>query len=104
MQKTIILIVTAASLMAAAHKTFTGTITDSMCGKDHAAMKMGTDAKCAVACVKAGAKFALYDGKTTYTLSDQAAPEKFAGQRVTVTGTLADKGGVIHVTKIETAK
>jgi hypothetical protein len=103
MKKTLMLFIAAASLLAAADKTFTGTITDSMCGKDHSAMKMGTDAKCTVACVKAGAKYALYDGKKTYTLSDQTAPEKFAGQKVTVTGSL-DSAGTLQVTKIEAAK
>jgi len=103
MKKTLALIMTAASLLAAADKTFTGTITDSMCGKDHSAMKTGTDAKCTVACVKAGAKYALYDGKKAYTLSDQTAPEKFSGQKVTVTGSV-DKAGTLQVTKIEAVK
>jgi hypothetical protein len=103
MKKTIVLIIAAASVLAAADTTFTGTITDSMCGKDHSSMKMGTDAKCTIACVKAGAKYALYDGKKPYTLSDQTAPEKFAGQRVTVTGSV-DKSGALQVTKIEAAK
>jgi starvation-inducible outer membrane lipoprotein len=92
----------ASAILAAADKTFTGTVTDSMCGKDHSAMKMGSDPKCTVACVKAGAKYAINDGKNTYTLSDQLAPEKFAGQRVTVTGTL--NGTTVKVTKIEAAK
>lgn len=103
MKKTMALIIAAASILAAADATFTGTITDSMCGKDHSPMKMGTDAKCTTACVKAGAKYALYDGKKSYTLSDQSAPEKFAGQRVTVTGSV-DKSGTLQVTKIEAAK
>ena len=104
MKKTIVLMIAAAALLAAADQTFTGTVTDSMCGKDHAAMKMGTDTKCTTACVKAGAKYAIFDGKKTYTLSDQTAPEKFAGQKVTVTGTLSDKTGIIQVTKIEASK
>ena len=103
MKKTLMFVIAAASLLAAADKTFTGTITDSMCGKDHSAMKMGTDAKCTVACVKAGAKYALYDGKKTYTLSDQTAPVKFAGQKVTVTGSV-DNAGTLQVTKIDAAK
>jgi hypothetical protein len=103
MKTTIALIFAAASIVSAADKTFTGKITDSMCGKDHADMKMGTDAKCTAACVKSGAKYALYDGKKTYTLSDQTAPEKFAGQKVTVTGSL-DNAGTLQVTKIEAAR
>ncbi len=102
MKKTILLALTATAFLAAADKTFTGTITDSMCGKDHTAMKMGADGKCSTACVKAGAKYALLDGTNVYTLSDQNTPEKFAGQKVTVTGTLQDK--TLKVTKIEAAK
>src|SRR5438309_1584471 len=64
-------------------QTFTGTITDSMCGKaDHSQMQMGpTNAACTLACVDVhGATYVLYDGKNAYTLSDQKTPEKFAGQ------------------------
>jgi hypothetical protein len=103
MKKTIALIIAAASFLVAADQTFTGTITDSMCGKDHAAMKMGSDAKCADGCVKGGAKYAIYDGKKVYTLSDQKTPAKFSGQKVTVTGSV-DKSGVLQVTKIEAAQ
>jgi len=103
MKKTIALMIAAASILAAADSAFTGTVTDSMCARDHSSMKMGTDAKCTVACVKAGAKYSLWDGKKNYTLSDQTAPEKFAGQRVTVTGSV-DKSGTLQVTKIEPAK
>ena len=74
-----------------AKQTFTGVITDSMCANgDHSRMKMGSnDAECTIACVQAhGAQYVLYDGKRSYTLSDQQTPEKFAGKKVTVTGTL----------------
>lgn len=104
MKMTIALFISAASFLSAADQTFTGTMTDSMCGKDHSSMKMGSDSKCTIACVKAGAKYAIYDGKRAYTLSDQTTPEKFAGQRVIVTGTLTEKTSLIHVTKIESAK
>lgn len=81
-----------ATLAAAQGKQkFTGTITDSMCAEgDHSRMRMGsTDGECTIACVAAhGAMYVLYDGKETYTLSDQQTPEKFAGKKVTVTGTL----------------
>ena len=88
-------------------QTFTGTITDSMCAKaDHSQMQMGpTDAECVKACVAAhGASYVLYDGKKTYDLSDQQMPEKFAGQKVTVTGTLDAKTGKIAVQSIAAAK
>lgn len=97
----------AALLCAApASQTFTGTITDDMCGKDgHAGMKMGSDAKCVTECVKGmNAKYALYDGNEVYVLSDQKAPAKFAAQKVTVTGTLDPAKKIIKVEKIEPAK
>ena len=57
-----------------------------------------TDAECTVACVLAhGALYVLYDGKEVYTLSDQTTPEKFAGKKVTVTGTLDAKTKTIHM-------
>ncbi len=66
---------------------------------DHSRMRMGpTDAECTVACVLAhGALYVLYDGKEVYTLSDQTTPEKFAGKKVTVTGTLDAKTKTIHM-------
>jgi hypothetical protein len=90
-----------AALVAAPEKQkFTGVVTDSMCSSaDHRGMRMGpTDAECTVACVLAhGALYVLYDGKEVYTLSDQAAPEKFAGKKVTVTGTLDARTKTIHM-------
>jgi hypothetical protein len=88
-------------------QTFTGVITDGMCASaDHSRMQMGpTDADCTVACVSAhGATYVLYDGKAAYTLSDQVTPEKFAGQKVTVVGTLDVKTGTIQVDSITAAK
>jgi len=81
-------------------RKFTGVITDSMCSSaDHKGMRMGpTDAECTIACVLAhGALYVLYDGKEVYTLSDQTTPEKFAGKKVTVTGTLDAKTRTIHM-------
>jgi hypothetical protein len=72
-------------------QTFTGTITDDACaGVGHARMQMGpTDAECTKACVIShGTAYVLEDGKTIYALSDQQTPEPFAGQKVTIVGTL----------------
>ena len=92
------------SALLASAATFKGKITDSMCNLDHKSMKMGPDAECTRACVKQGSKYVLHDGKKAYKLSDQQAPEKFAAQKVKVTGTLFEKTGVIQVDKIEAAK
>ncbi|HEV2198338.1 MAG TPA: DUF5818 domain-containing protein [Bryobacteraceae bacterium] len=93
--------------VAAGKQTFTGVITDNMCERgDHSRMRMGsTDAECTIACVQAhGALYVLFDGKDVYTLSDQDKPEKFAGQKVTVTGTLDAKTKTIHMDSITAAK
>ena len=92
---------------APATQTFTGTITDNMCARGgHSQMRMGpTDAECTVACVGAhGAMYVLFDGKDVYTLSDQRTPEKFAAQKVKVTGTLDAKTKTIQVESITAAK
>ena len=101
------LLVTAALPAAPGRQMFAGTVTDSVCANaDHLQMRMGpTDAECTVACVGAhGATYVLYDGKEAYTLSDQQTPEKFAGQKVTVTGTLDAKTKTIQVDSITASK
>ena len=94
------------SALLASAGTFTGVITESMCVKDHKTMNMGPDADCIRACVKAdkNVKYVLFDGHKIYKLSDQQTPEKFAAKRVTITGTLFEKTGVIKVDKIEAAR
>jgi hypothetical protein len=96
-----------AALVQPGKQTFTGTITDSMCADaDHSHMRMGpTDAECAVACVaEHDATYVLRRGKNVYLLSDQKTPEKFAGHRVTVIGTLNAKTMTIHVDSMRAAK
>ena len=86
---------------------FKGVITDSMCARgDHSAMKMGpTDAECTTACVYAhGAVYVLFDGKNAYVLSDQKTPEKFAGKKVLVTGSLDAKAKMIQVVSMTAAQ
>src|SRR5690242_16677080 len=103
MTKAIALTFLTAGLMFGA--TFTGMISDSGCKGDHKAMNMGNDAQCTAACVKAhGAKYVLWDGKDAYTLSDQKAPEQFAGKKVTVMGTLDTKTSTIKVDSMEAAQ
>ena len=101
-------IVAIAALAAPAGKqTFTGIVTDSMCLKgDHSKMQMGpTDAQCTIACIQEhDASYVLYDGKNVYTLSDQRTPERFAAQKVIVTGTLDSKTQTIQVDSITAAK
>ena len=105
--KTLIAGLFAIVALAPLKPVFTGTITDSVCARaDHAPMRMGpTDAECAKACVEEhDAKYVLHDGKQTYELSDQRTAEKFAGQKVRVTGTKNEKKKVIQVESIAAAK
>jgi hypothetical protein len=106
MKRTLALFAMTAAFALASDKTFTGVITDTMCGKDHTHMKVQPDAKCVRDCVKSGSyKYALLtaDGRML-TLSDQATPEKFAAQKVRVTGTLYEKTGILKVTRIAAAQ
>lgn len=101
-----LLAVTALSA-AQGKQTFVGTITDDMCERaDHSRMQMGpTDAECTRACVaQHGAAFVLFDGTNVYKLSDQKTPDKFAGQKVRVTGTVDAKTKTIRVESISAAK
>jgi hypothetical protein len=87
-------------------QTFAGVISDDMCELgDHSRMRMGAnDAECTRACVAShGAAYVLVDGKNIYTLSDEKMPEKFAGQRVRVVGTLNVKTKLIQVDSISAA-
>ena len=102
----------AAGLAAQGSSSLTGEIMDSACvqrGSHDAMMKshpnMKTAKDCTIGCVKAGAKYVLYDSstKSVYQLSDQKKAEEFAGQKVTVTGKL-DKGtNTIEETNIRPA-
>ena len=109
MKKAIVTVMlSAASTFAAspAH-TFTGVITDSMCGKSHKVMGVTPDAKCVRDCVHADPsryKYALYDGKNLYMLSDQQTPQRFAGEKVNVKGVLDQKTHVISVNSIAGTK
>ena len=104
--KTLILTLAAAASMFGA-QTYTGVITDTMCGADHAHMGISPDEKCVRECIRMDPKkwkYALLVGKNMYVLSDQQTPEKFAAKKVTVTGTLFEKTKVLKVDKIEAAK
>ena len=91
MKHLIVCLLAVAALSAQQGKqTFTGTI---------------TDAECVRACIRDhSGSYVLYDGKDIYTLSDQEAPEKFAGQKVTVVGALDAKTKTIQVESITAAR
>lgn len=85
----------------AALKALTGVVSDSMCGAKHMA-KNKTPAECTRECIKAGSDYALVVGKKVYVLKgDQAAIDKFAGNRVTLKGTV--NGNIVTVESIAVA-
>ena len=97
----------AALAAAQGQQTFIGIVTDTECANaNHSQMRMGsTDAECTTACIFAhGAMYALYDGSEVYTLSDQQAPEEFAGRKVKVTGRLDAETKTIQMDSIVAAE
>jgi hypothetical protein len=77
------------TLAAAKSQTFTGEVSDSMCGAKHE--MPGKAADCTRACMKHGSNYALIVGDKVYTLqtSDQSALDtldKLAGAKAKVTG------------------
>lgn len=79
-------------------QTFTGIVSDSMCGKQHM-MKGKSAAECTRECVKSGSDYALVVGDKVYTLKgDKSAIDKYAGEKATVKGT--EKGETITVSSI----
>ncbi len=74
MQMKVVLITALLSLPGfAAQKTWTGQITDSMCGASHAGMgDMGKNPKeCIAACAKGGAKYAFVTEGKVYEIANQ---------------------------------
>jgi hypothetical protein len=105
MKKLLLTLTSAVALMGSGQKTFTGVITETMCGTKHT-MGIAPDSKCVRECVKTDPKkwkYALQVGDKLYVLSDQQTPEKFAAQKVTVTGTLFEKTNVLKADRIEAA-
>lgn len=100
------IIVAATSLYAAEKsKSYTGVITDDMCGADHKMMGNTPSTKCVQDCVKEmKSKYALASGDKVYILSDQKTPEKFAGKEVTIVGALDASGKNLQVKSIAPAK
>jgi hypothetical protein len=92
---------------------FQGEISDTQCAmkvhsleRSHAEMiaksTLGTDAaSCAKTCVKRGGEWVLRSGNEVYRLKKQEGIERFAGQKVEITGTLDSQTGIIDNTAIE---
>lgn len=100
-----IILLMSAGLFAADSKnqTFTGTVSDTMCGAKHTMMPGTPDAECVRQCVKAGSDYALVVGDKVYALKGNKAEfDKFAAQKVAVTGNLS--GSTIQAASIVPAK
>ena len=92
------------TVAASKAQTFTGEVSDSMCGAKH---MMENKADCTRACISKGSSYALVVGDKVYKLNttDKAALDRLnslAGEQAKVTGT-AD-GDTIEVSKVTPAK
>jgi len=86
-------------------ESFTGLVSDAMCGKKH--MMEGDPAACLRACVQKGSKYALVVGDKVYTLdtddkSTLATLDKLANKQATVKGQA--NGDEIEVSSVSAAK
>ncbi len=96
------LAVLAANYVFAAPQTFTGVVTDDMCGKKHTMMPGKPDSECIRACAKAGSKYALLVGDKVYALKgDVKQIDHFAGKKAKVTGDVS--GNTITLASITEA-
>jgi hypothetical protein len=95
--------------MSAAEQSWSGRISDSMCGASHAAMSTGgakvSDRDCTIACVSyqtaEAPKFVFVSEGKIYPISNQrfGGLARYAGQPITLTGELVN--GSITVSRIE---
>jgi hypothetical protein len=98
--------------LSAETKTVTGTVVDGHCHTKMGAKAAEADhAKCAEKCIKGGAPVmvvtdnVIYEVTGAWTANDNEKLVPFAGQKVKVTGTVAEKDGkqTIELTAIEKA-
>jgi hypothetical protein len=90
------------SIALAKGNSYTGTVSDAMCGAKH----MGDAASCTRGCIGKGSKYALVVGDKVYTLetSDKATLatlDKQAGAKVIVTGTEKDNTITVNSVKAD---
>ena len=90
----------------AADQTWTGKISDNMCGADHSKMASEhatakvSDRDCTLACVKGGGKYVFVSEGKVYNISNQdfAGLQQHAGHTVRLSGD--QQGDSITVSKI----
>lgn len=98
-------VLAASPAFAAKAQTFTGTVSDAMCGAQH--MMAGDPVACLRACVQKGSKYALVVGDKVYALdtkdkSSTDTLDKLAGQQAKVKGEA--NGDTIEVDSVAAAK
>src|SRR2546422_5745072 len=91
----------------AAERTWTGKISDSMCGASHKSTiehsgKKMTDRDCTLACIKKGGKYVFVSKGKVYKIDNQdfASLEEHAGHTVKLTGEMAADGKSVKVSDI----
>ena len=92
-------------MAAGSTQTFTGKVSDAMCGAKH--MMAGNAAECTRACIGKGSKYALVVGDKVYTLETKNKSaldslNKLAGEQATVTGKL--NGETIDVSSVASSQ
>ena len=97
----LIAVLAVSAFAASKSQTFTGEVSDAMCGAKH--MMEGNAAECTRACIGKGSKYALVVGDRVYTLETKNKTaldslNKLAGEQATVTGKL--NGETIEVSSI----
>jgi hypothetical protein len=97
-----------ASFALATEGTWSGKISDSMCGRSHKSAiehsgKKLSDHDCVIACVKDGGKYVFVADGKIYNIENQdfAGLEEHAAHNIKLTGEMT--GDTIKVTKIEMA-
>ncbi len=98
------LLVGMVTVASSADQTWTGQISDSMCGASHAHMTSAhpgmTDRACVQGCIKNGGKYVFVTNGTVYKIENQdlALLPTHAGHTVLLTGNMA--GDTITVSNI----
>lgn len=82
----------------AAAGSWTGAVSDSNCGAEHAQPSTAAT-RCVGRCVSSGAKYVLVSGGRVYNADTQEKFVDYVGKLVKVTGTL--KGSTIAVSSVE---
>ncbi len=79
-------------------RTFTGTVSDSLCGRHHYLLTNGTDAECTRYCIAHQSTYVLVVGDKIYALVNQPGHvlDALAGKKARVTGALVG-GNVLEV-------